>query len=60
MYRYVVEYVNREDELAEHHRYYIIAYDVNDAVKRFRYMSPKQESQITEIARVIEKNFSKM
>lgn len=60
MNTYIIEYRHRADEYAEHYRYYVEAFDADDAVKRFRSLSSKQESMITEVARVMKKDYSKM
>jgi len=60
MNTYIIEYRHRADEYAEHYRYYVEAFDADDAVRRFRSLSSKQESMITEVARVMKKDYSKM
>lgn len=59
MNTYSIEYQHKADEFEERHRYYVEAFDADDAVERFRSLSPKKESLITEVARIIKKDYSK-
>ena len=59
MNTYTIEFKNRMDEFSEHHRFYVEAFDSDDAINRFRSLSSKQETQIVEVAKVLKKDFSK-
>lgn len=59
MNKYAIEYRNRNDEFGECYRFYVEAFDADDAVARFRELSPKSDSEIIEVARIIKKDFTK-
>jgi hypothetical protein len=57
---YIIEYKKRGDEFSAHERHYVYSSDTETAIKAFRNFFSIEKYEITEVAKVMKKDFSKM